>query len=49
MKDTATNKCKGFAFVTMAQYEEALAAITALNGTQLNGRNLQVSFKTQGK
>lgn len=42
MKDFATNKCKGYAFVTMAQYDEALAAITALNGTQLNGRTLQV-------
>jgi ELAV like protein 2/3/4 len=37
--------CKGFAFVTMSVYEEALGAIAALNGFSLGGRVLQVSFK----
>ncbi|KAI1703605.1 RNA recognition motif domain-containing protein [Ditylenchus destructor] len=47
MKDYTTNKCKGYGFVTMANYEESVAAINALNGTQLGNRTLQVSFKAQ--
>lgn len=46
MRDFSTGKCKGYGFVTMANYEEALPAITALNGTTLNNRVLQVSFKS---
>ncbi|CAD5212782.1 unnamed protein product [Bursaphelenchus okinawaensis] len=45
MKDTF-NKCKGYGFVTMANYEDSLNAITNLNGTQLGNRTLQVSFKS---
>lgn len=45
MKDYSSNKCKGYGFVTMANYEESVAAINALNGTQLGNRTLQVSFK----
>lgn len=44
IKDFTTNKCKGYGFITMSNYEEALAAINALNGTQLSNRTLQVSF-----
>lgn len=45
IRDFQTGKCKGYGFVTMAQYEESLAAITALHGTTLGNRVLQVSFK----
>uniref|UniRef100_A0A0M3I4K0 RRM domain-containing protein n=1 Tax=Ascaris lumbricoides TaxID=6252 RepID=A0A0M3I4K0_ASCLU len=42
IRDFATGKCKGYGFVTMGQYEDAVTAITALNGTQLGNRTLQV-------
>ena len=45
MRDYATQKCKGFGFVTMTNYKDALLAITYLHGTQLGNRILQVSFK----
>ncbi|ESO04987.1 hypothetical protein HELRODRAFT_185541 [Helobdella robusta] len=45
MRDASTKKCKGFGFVTMTNYDEALLAITALNGYPINNRPLQVSFK----
>ncbi|CAJ0959754.1 unnamed protein product, partial [Mesorhabditis belari] len=45
IRDFATGKCKGYGFVTMVGYEEAINAIAALNGTALQGRTLQVSFK----
>ncbi|XP_049626779.1 ELAV-like protein 2 [Suncus etruscus] len=41
-----TNKCKGFGFVVMANYDEAAMAIASLNGYRLGDRVLQVSFKT---
>uniref|UniRef100_A0A4W6CAL2 RRM domain-containing protein n=1 Tax=Lates calcarifer TaxID=8187 RepID=A0A4W6CAL2_LATCA len=40
------NKCKGFGFVTMTNYEEAAMAIASLNGYRLGDKILQVSFKT---
>ncbi|KAH9286911.1 ELAV-like protein 2 [Echinococcus granulosus] len=46
IRDPSTNKCKGFGFVTMSNYEEALLAIHSLNGFALGNRVLQVSFKT---
>uniref|UniRef100_A0A3Q2D645 ELAV-like protein n=1 Tax=Cyprinodon variegatus TaxID=28743 RepID=A0A3Q2D645_CYPVA len=46
IRDFNTNKCKGFGFVTMANYEEAAMAIHSLNGYQLGDKVLQVSFKT---
>ncbi|XP_027526720.1 ELAV-like protein 2 [Neopelma chrysocephalum] len=46
IRDFATNKCKGFGFVTMTNYEEAALAIASLNGYRLGDRVLQVSFKT---
>lgn len=49
VKDSQTNKCRGFAFVTMSDYNQALLAIQSLNGYTLANRVLQVSFKTQGK
>jgi len=45
MRDFGTQKCKGFGFVTMTNYEEAVVAVTSLNGYQLGTRVLQVSFK----
>ncbi|CAH8494664.1 unnamed protein product [Dicrocoelium dendriticum] len=46
IRDPVTSKCKGFGFVTMSNYEEALLAIHSLNGFSLGNRVLQVSFKT---
>jgi len=45
MRDLSTHKCKGFGFVTMTNYDEALSAVAALNGFALGNRVLQVSFK----
>ena len=41
--DKMTGKSKGFGFVEMATDEEAKAAITALNATQMDGRTLTVN------
>ncbi|XP_061921199.1 ELAV-like protein 2 isoform X5 [Entelurus aequoreus] len=46
IRDFNTNKCKGFGFVTMTNYDEAAVAIASLNGYRLGDRMLQVSFKT---
>lgn len=49
IRDFATQKCKGFGFVTMTNYEESLLAIQNLNGFTLGNRILQVSFKASGR
>ena len=41
--DRETGRSRGFAFVTMAQDSQAQAAITALNGTEVEGRALTVN------
>jgi len=41
--DKFTNRSKGFGFVEMANDDEAQAAIGALNGTELDGRNIVVN------
>jgi RNA recognition motif-containing protein len=41
--DKFTGQSRGFGFVEMSTSEEAKAAITALNGTQLEGRSLTVN------
>lgn len=46
IKDSGTNQCKGYGFVTMTNYEDAMMAIRSLNGYALGNRVLQVSFKT---
>ncbi len=46
IRDTQTLKCKRFGFVNMMNYEEAYRAIVSLNGYELEGKPLQVSFKT---
>uniref|UniRef100_T1JBE7 RRM domain-containing protein n=1 Tax=Strigamia maritima TaxID=126957 RepID=T1JBE7_STRMM len=49
IRDLQTNKCKGFGFVTMTNYDEAVVAIQSLNGYALGNRVLQVSFKTNNR
>jgi RNA recognition motif-containing protein len=43
MRDMATGRARGFAFVEMATDEQAQAAVTGLNGHQLGGRTLAVN------
>lgn len=43
MLDRMTGRSRGFAFVTMSSKEEAEAAIQALNGASVDGRNLTVN------
>ena len=42
MRDMATGRARGFAFVEMSTDEEAQKAITELNEFQLGGRNLSL-------
>ena len=41
--DKFTGQSRGFGFVEMSTPEEAKAAITALNGSQMDGRSLTVN------
>ena len=41
--DRDTGRPRGFAFVTMPDAAQAQAAITAINGTEVNGRTLNVN------
>lgn len=43
MMDRETGRSRGFAFVEMANDEEAAAAIAALNGSSVGGRSLNVN------
>jgi RNA recognition motif-containing protein len=43
MKDMATGRNRGFAFVEMSTDEEAAKAISELNAHQFEGRNLTVN------
>ena len=43
MIDRATNRSRGFGFVTMGTAEQGTAAINGLNGKALDGRNLTVN------
>ena len=49
IRDVQSQKCKGFGFITMTNYDEAVTAINCLNGLNLQNRILQVSFKTNNK
>ena len=42
--DRDTNRSKGFAFVKMGSASEAQSAISSLNGSDLEGRNIVVSI-----
>lgn len=51
MRDMATGRARGFAFVEMSSDDEAQAAINQLNGKDLGGRALTVNEarpKTEG-
>ena len=43
MRDAATGRARGFAFVEMTTDEEALKAATDLNGFEMGGRALTVN------
>jgi cold-inducible RNA-binding protein len=43
MRDMATGRARGFAFVEMASDEDAQNAISTLNNYELGGRNLTVN------
>ena len=43
IQDKDTGKSRGFCFVEMANDTEAQAAISGLNGSEIEGRNLKVS------
>lgn len=43
INDRETGQPRGFAFVEMANSDEAEAAIAALNGTELGGRTINVN------
>lgn len=45
--DKMTRQSKGFGFVTMTDSEAALIAIEALNGSDLQGRTIEVSVSVK--
>ena len=46
IRDLKTGLCKRYGFVNMVNYEEAYQAVVSLNGTNIDGKILQVSFKS---
>ena len=47
IEDRETGRSRGFGFVEMSTKEEGNAAIAALNGKEVNGRNLNVNEARQ--
>ncbi len=45
--DKHDNRPKGFAFVEMSEKDSAIAAISGLNGQEINGRKLNVNEAKQ--
>ncbi|MDX1565366.1 MAG: RNA-binding protein [Phycisphaeraceae bacterium] len=43
ISDRETGRPKGFGFVTMGSEDEAKAAMSALDGTELDGRTIKVN------
>ena len=46
IRNQSNHKCKGFGFVKMTSYDDAINAINNLNGLNLGNRFLQVAFKS---
>jgi RNA recognition motif-containing protein len=49
IKDRETNRSKGFGFVEFANVEDAVAAKDAMDGAELDGRNIKVDFAEEKK
>ena len=49
IKDRETNRSKGFGFVEFANVEDAVAAKEAMDGAELDGRNIKVDFAEEKK
>jgi len=49
VRDRYTNRARGFAFVEMESDNNAIAAISALNQTELDGRELNVNEAKEKK
>jgi len=49
MTDRETGRSRGFAFVEMGSAEDAQAAISAMDGTELDGRPLRVNEAQERK
>ena len=45
--DRETGRSKGFGFVEMSEKNDAIKAISKLNGQELNGRNIKVNEAQQ--
>jgi RNA recognition motif-containing protein len=43
VRDKQTHKCKGYAFIEMTTAEEAENAVTALDGAEMQGRELKLN------
>ena len=49
IKDRETGRSKGFGFVEFANVEDAVAAKDAMDGAELDGRNIKVDFAEEKK
>lgn len=49
IKDRETGKSKGFGFVEFANLEDAVKAKEAMDGAELDGRNIKVDYAQEKK